>query len=72
MGYISLVEWVGQPDSDGGHRCGYCKQENTCYTNDGLWAHYMTPEDYQEPITILKLIYHVLLRYLNPYDRRYD
>ena len=47
MGYVSLVEWIGSPDSDGGGRCGYCKQEKTCYTNDGLWAHYMTPADYQ-------------------------
>ena len=50
MGYRSIVEWCGTPVEEGGSRCGYCKSPDTCYTNDGMWAHVMSPSDYQDLI----------------------
>jgi len=42
----SIVEFFG---SDGGHRCGYCKSEHGNHS-EGMWAHEMTPRDYQDLI----------------------
>ena len=51
MPYRSIVEWLGgDGKSEEGSRCGYCKSKNTCFTNDGMWAHVMTPQDYQDLI----------------------
>ena len=51
MTYRSIIEWLGGDGSNSeGSKCGYCKSKNTCFTNDGMWAHWMTPSDYQELI----------------------
>ena len=49
MSYRSIVEWVGGDGSEKekGSKCGYCKSKDTCFTDDGIWAHWMKPGDYQ-------------------------
>ncbi|XP_030627351.1 arginyl-tRNA--protein transferase 1 isoform X2 [Chanos chanos] len=42
----SIVEYFG---GDGGHRCGYCKNERGNFSH-GMWAHTMTVQDYQDLI----------------------
>ena len=54
----SIVEWLRSEDDNEPSNCGYCKNE-TCYTNDGLWAHCMTPDDYQEWVIYLWYIFSV-------------
>merc|ERR1712130_1025005 len=46
MTSVSIVEWFG---GESGHKCGYCKGESGSLS-DGMWAHIMTPEDYQRLI----------------------
>lgn len=41
-----LVEWYG---NSGGHRCGYCKGA-TGNISDGMWAHDLTVQNYQDLI----------------------
>jgi len=52
MSYRSIVEWVGGDGSEKekGSKCGYCKSKDTCFTDDGIWAHWMKPGDYQDLI----------------------
>ena len=45
----SLVEYIYDPDDTKGHRCGYCKSQDTSISN-GMWSHYLTVEDYQDLI----------------------
>nr|XP_060624537.1 arginyl-tRNA--protein transferase 1 isoform X1 [Anolis sagrei ordinatus] len=42
----SIVEYFG---GDGGYRCGYCKNE-TGNLSQGMWAHSLTVQDYQDLI----------------------
>ncbi|CAG7732720.1 unnamed protein product, partial [Allacma fusca] len=43
MANVSIVEYIGKRTK---YQCGYCKKEDTSYSH-GMWAHVMTPEDYQ-------------------------
>lgn len=40
----SIVEYFG---NDGGHSCGYCKNDDSSLSN-GMWAHQLTCQDYQD------------------------
>ncbi|GFR11101.1 arginyl-tRNA--protein transferase 1 [Trichonephila clavata] len=42
----SIVEYFSGHE---GYRCGYCSSPDTCYSH-GMWAHTMTPLDYQNLI----------------------
>jgi len=44
----SIVEYFAREEADGS-KCGYCKQEDTRYSN-GMWAHSLTVQDYQDLI----------------------
>lgn len=43
-----IVEWYGGGERPG-HRCGYCGNSST-NVSDGLWAHTLTVQDYQDMI----------------------
>lgn len=45
----SLVEYMYDPEDTKGHRCGYCKSEDTSISH-GMWSHFLTVEDYQDLI----------------------
>ncbi|KAF5900378.1 arginyl-tRNA--protein transferase 1-like isoform X2, partial [Clarias magur] len=45
-GSLSIVEYFG---GDGGHRCGYCKNDTGNFSH-GMWAHSLTVQDYQDLI----------------------
>ncbi|XP_034040227.1 arginyl-tRNA--protein transferase 1 isoform X1 [Thalassophryne amazonica] len=42
----SIVEYFG---GDGGHRCGYCKNEEGNFSH-GMWSHTLSVQDYQDLI----------------------
>ncbi|CAG7835972.1 unnamed protein product, partial [Allacma fusca] len=46
MPNASIVEYFGKQTE---YRCGYCKKDDTNYSH-GMWAHVMTPQDYQSLI----------------------
>ena len=45
----SVCEYFYEADGPEGHRCGYCGSANGSVSN-GMWAHYLTCEDYQDLI----------------------
>eukprot|EP00088_Acartia_fossae_P061030 TRINITY_DN7325_c0_g1_i1.p1 TRINITY_DN7325_c0_g1~~TRINITY_DN7325_c0_g1_i1.p1 ORF type:complete len:530 (-),score=93.96 TRINITY_DN7325_c0_g1_i1:942-2495(-) len=46
----SIVEYFPEdPKKAKGSKCGYCKQEDTRYSN-GMWGHVLTARDYQDLI----------------------
>ena len=45
----SISEYFYEPSGPKGHRCGYCKSEDTSIS-EGMWAHCLTVEDYQDLI----------------------
>lgn len=45
----SISEYFYKPSGPEGHRCGYCKSSDTS-VSQGMWAHYLTVEDYQDLI----------------------
>ena len=49
----SIVEYFAREEADGS-KCGYCKQEDTRYSN-GMWAHSLTVQDYQ--VSIIKIFF---------------
>ena len=45
----SLCEYFYEPGGPSGHKCGYCGSKDGSVSN-GMWAHLMTCEDYQDLI----------------------
>ena len=45
----SLCEYFYEPNGPKGHKCGYCGSKDGSVSN-GMWAHQMTCEDYQDLI----------------------
>lgn len=45
----SLCEYFYEPSGPKGHKCGYCGSKDGSVSN-GMWAHQMTCEDYQDLI----------------------
>ena len=45
----SISEYFYDGDGPAGHRCGYCKSEDT-NVSQGMWTHLLTVEDYQDLI----------------------
>lgn len=45
----SITEYFHDPKGPEGHRCGYCKSDDSNISH-GMWTHHLTVEDYQDII----------------------